>query len=288
MNKEQTYSGLVIILGKPNVGKSTLFNQLLGRKLSITSRKPQTTRSSIIGIQTEESYQTIYIDTPGLQIKNKNIINNLINQTINQVIDYIRILIFVVTSVSWTLEDKTILNELRNYNYPVILVINKIDNLVNKEQLLPYIKFLSQQMTFHTIIPICAKNSINITDISIAIRKLLPLSTHFFPANYITSHTTDFIISEIIREKIIRLSGDELPYLVSVKIERFFGNINRGYCILGLILVNRNSQKKIIIGSNKNRKIKIIGITARKDIENFLRSHVYLDLQVKVNSITNN
>ncbi|UDG81260.1 GTPase Era [Candidatus Profftia lariciata] len=278
--KDKNYCGFIPILGHPNVGKSTLFNQLLGQKISITSCKPQTTRQRITGISTEGVYQAIYVDTPGIHIKEKHVINRFMNKAAMSSIDNTSLIIFIVEATQWTQEDNIILNKLRYLITPVILVINKIDNCRNKSSLLPYINFLIKKMKFIDVVPISAKKNTNIDIIANIVHHRLPIASHLFPDNYITNLSQRFIVSEIIREKLMRFLGEELPYSVAVKIENF--NYRHGiYDIYGLIIVERINQKKIVIG-NKGLKMKTISIAARQDIENILETKVNLKLWVKV------
>ncbi|MCR3755953.1 MAG: 30S ribosomal subunit maturation GTPase Era [Sodalis sp. Psp] len=283
MSKDMTYCGFISIVGRPNVGKSTLMNCLLGKKISITSRKPQTTRHLIMGIHTEGSYQAIYIDTPGLHIEEKRAINRLMNRAASSSIGNVSLVIFVVEGTHWTLDDEMVINKLRNAKCPVILTINKVYNVANKKQLLPHIQFLSQQMNFHDILPICAKNGMNVDTLAGIVRKVLPAAVHYFPKNYITDRSKHFMASEIIREKLICFLGDELPYSVTVEIERFFVNEHGGYDIHGLILVEHDGQKKIVIGKGGS-KIKTINIESRQDMESIFKNQVHLELWVKVKS----
>lgn len=283
MNEYQTYCGFAAIIGRPNVGKSTLLNQLLGQKISITSRKPQTTRHCIMGIQTEGAYQTIYVDTPGMHIEEKRAINRLMNRAANSYIGDVELVIFIVEGTRWMPDDEMVLNKLRCSKVPVMLAINKVDNIQNKSILLPHLQFLSQQMNFIDIIPISAETGKNVDTIAGIVRKYLPQAAHHFPEEYITDRSKQFIASEIIREKLIRFLGAELPYFVTVEIERFVVNKYGCYNINGLILVDRTGQKKIVIG-NKGSKLKTIGIKARKDMEEMFKANVHLELWVKVKS----
>ncbi|MFP3028904.1 MAG: GTPase Era [Arsenophonus sp.] len=282
MSKQKTHCGFVAIIGHPNVGKSTLLNQLLGKKISITSRKPHTTRHSIMGIDTQGNYQTIYLDTPGLHVEEKRKINRLMNRAASSSIADVELVIFVVEATHWTIDDEMVINKLRNLPCPILLVINKIDNVVDKSLLLPQIEFLSKQINFLDIVPISAKKGSGINIIAKILRKHIPEAVHHFPADYITDRSQRFMAAEIIREKLIRFFGDELPYSITVEIEHFVVN-ERGsyYNIYGLIWVERNGQKKIVIG-NKGCKIKKIGIEARIDMEKFFATKVHLNLWVKV------
>lgn len=282
LNKyDVTYCGFVAIVGRPNVGKSSLLNQLLGQKVSITSRKPQTTRHRIVGIHTEGPYQAVYVDTPGLHIEEKRAINRLMNRAASSSIGDVELVIFVVEGTHWTPDDEMVLNKLKNLKSPVILAINKIDNLAEKEMLLPHIAELSKKMNFLDVVPISAEKNINIDTIAGIVRKHLPESVHHFPEDYVTDRSERFMASEIIREKLMRFLGEELPYSVTVEIEQFKVAENGVYIINGLILVEREGQKKMVIG-NRGEKIKKIGIEARRDMEAMFDNRVHLELWVKV------
>lgn len=283
MSEEKTYCGFVAIVGRPNVGKSTLLNQFLGQKISITSRKPQTTRHRIMGIHTEGPYQAIYVDTPGLHIEEKRAINRLMNRAASSSIGDVELIIFVVEGTHWTDDDDMVVGKLRDCHCPVVLAINKVDNVTDKSELLPHINFLSQQMKFLDVVPICAETGMNVDTLAGIVRKCLPESEHHFPEDYITDRSQRFMASEIIREKLMRFLGDELPYSVTVEIEQFVTNERGGYDIHGLILVEREGQKKMVIG-NKGSKIKTIGIDARMDMESLFETKVHLELWVKVKS----
>ncbi|MDC9612359.1 GTPase Era [Xenorhabdus khoisanae] len=281
MSEEKNYCGFVAIVGRPNVGKSTLLNQLLGQKVSITSRKPQTTRHRIMGIHTEGAYQAIYVDTPGLHIEEKRAINRLMNRAASSSIGDVELVIFVVEGTHWTPDDDMVVSKLRHLRCPVLLAINKVDNVTDKTILLPHIGFLSQQMNFIDVVPISAEKGMNVDTIAKIVRDHIPQAEHHFPEDYITDRSQRFMASEIIREKLMRFLGDELPYSVTVEIEQFVANERGGYKIHGLILVERDGQKKMVIG-NKGSKIKTIGIEARQDMERLFDVKVHLELWVKV------
>jgi GTPase len=279
-NQEQ-YCGFVAIVGRPNVGKSTLLNQLLGQKVSITSRKPQTTRHRIMGIDTVDNYQIIYVDTPGLHIEEKRAINRLMNRAASSSIGDVELIIFVVEGTHWNDDDEMVLNKLRSVKVPVLLAINKIDNVTDKSILLPHIAQLSQKMNFIDVVPICAETGEGVNTIANIVKKYIPKGQHHFPEDYITDRSQRFMASEIIREKLMRFLGEELPYSVTVEIEQFVRNERGGLNINGLILVEREGQKKMVIG-NQGQKIKQIGIEARRDMQDLFESKVHLELWVKV------
>ncbi|WP_085247421.1 GTPase Era [Gilliamella mensalis] len=282
MTETIQHCGFVAIVGRPNVGKSTLLNQLLGQKVSITSRKAQTTRHRIVGIDTENNNQIIYIDTPGLHIEEKRAINRLMNRAASSSIGDVELVIFVVEGTHWTDDDEMVANKLKDCKSPVLLVINKIDNVTDKTQLLPHIQTISQKVNFLDVVPISAEKGEGIDIIKDIVKKHLPEGEHHFPEDYITDRSQRFMASEIIREKLMRFLGDELPYSVTVEIEQFKVDERNGmYRINGLILVERDGQKKMVIG-NKGEKIKKIGIEARKDMQSFFDNKVHLELWVKV------
>ena len=282
MTKTTQHCGFVAIVGRPNVGKSTLLNQLLGQKVSITSRKAQTTRHRIVGIDTQDNDQVIYIDTPGLHIEEKRAINRLMNRAASSSIGDVELVIFVVEGTHWNDDDEMVANKLKDCKCPVLLVINKIDNVIDKTQLLPHIQEISQKVNFLDVVPISAEKGDGVDIIRKIVKTHLPEGEHHFPEDYITDRSQRFMASEIIREKLMRFLGDELPYSVTVEIEQFKVDERNGmYRINGLILVERDGQKKMVIG-NKGEKIKKIGIEARKDMQTFFDNKVHLELWVKV------
>ncbi|VEI58184.1 GTP-binding protein Era [Pasteurella multocida] len=279
----KTYCGFIAIVGRPNVGKSTLLNKILGQKISITSRKAQTTRHRIVGIHTEGAYQAIYVDTPGLHIEEKRAINRLMNRAASSAIGDVDLIIFVVDGTHWNEDDEMVLNKLRAAKTPVVLAINKIDNIKNKEEMLPFITELSSKFGFVHVVPISAQSGKNVNELEKIVRNSLREGIHHFPEEYVTDRSQRFMASEIIREKLMRFTGDELPYSVTVEIEQFKLNERGTYEINGLILVEREGQKKMVIG-NKGQKIKQIGIEARSDMERLFDNKVHLELWVKVKS----
>ena len=280
---EQTHCGFIAIVGRPNVGKSTLLNQILGQKVSITSKKPQTTRHRILGIDTDGAYQTIYVDTPGLHQEEKRAINRLMNRAATSSIGDVEMVLFVVEGTRWSSDDEHVLSKLQHLRCPVVLVINKIDLLNDKEELLPHIQMLAQKMNFADVLPLSAEKGTNVDKIRTMARALLPVGEHHFPDDYITDRSSRFMASEIIREKLMRFLGEELPYSVTVEIERFKVEADGLFHINGLILVERDGQKKMVIG-NKGEKLKTIGTEARMDMERLFETRVFLELWVKVKS----
>ncbi len=283
MTEEKTYCGFVAIVGRPNVGKSTLLNKLLGQKVSITSRKPQTTRHRILGIDTQGAYQTIFVDTPGLHIEEKRAINRLMNRAATSSLGDVEMVVFVVDGTQWTADDDMVLNKLRYMQCPVVLAVNKVDVIKDKEILLPHLQMLAQKGNFAEILPISAEKGTNVEKIRDMAKRLLPEGQHYFPEDYITDRSSRFMASEIIREKLMRFTGEELPYSVTVEIERFKVEDDGLFHINALILVEREGQKKMVIG-NKGEKLKVIGTEARLDMERLFGQRVFLELWVKVKS----
>jgi len=277
-----TRCGYVAIVGRPNVGKSTLMNHILKQKLSITSRKPQTTRHNVLGIKTEGDTQAIYVDTPGLHLQHGKAINRYMNKAATTALRDVDVVVFLVDRLAWTDEDDMVVKRLQNLDCPILLAVNKVDQLEDKEVLLPYLSKLSDRIQVDEIIPISALREINVDALEKEVEKRLPKAIHFFPEDQITDRSSRFLAAEIVREKITRQLGDELPYQMTVEIEEFS---HRGDIIhIGaLILVERDGQKRILIG-DKGAKIKQIGQQARIDMESLFDCKVMLKTWVKVKS----
>ncbi|MFC3031884.1 GTPase Era [Pseudoalteromonas fenneropenaei] len=278
-----THCGMVAIVGRPNVGKSTLLNNIVEQKVSITSRKPQTTRHRIMGIHTEDNYQAVYVDTPGLHSEEKRAINRLMNRAAASSIGDVELVIFVVEGTHWNKDDDMVLNKVQQSGRPVLLLINKADRVKDHDKLLEHMQWLSEQGEFVGIIPISAESGKNVDMVKAEVRKRLPACEFFFPEDYVTDRSMRFLAAEIVREKLMRFMGDELPYSVTVEIEQFKWQDNGVWQINALILVERDSQKRMVIG-NKGEKLKVIGREARKDLEAMLDNKVFLELWVKVKS----
>ncbi len=282
MNDELKASrcGYVAIVGRPNVGKSTLLNHILGQKLAITSRKPQTTRHNMLGIKTEGEVQTIYVDTPGLHKENQKALNRFMNKTAVTALRDVDVVVFVVDRTRWTDEDQMVLERVRFVKCPVLLAVNKMDRLDDKADMLPHLQWLQEQLPEATLIPISAQHGHNLDALEELVAERLPEGEHFFPEDQITDRSSRFLAAELIREKIMRQLGAELPYQVAVEIEEFKYD-NGVLHIHGLILVERDGQKKILIGQAGER-IKRIGQEAREDMETLFDAKVMLNLWVKV------
>lgn len=272
--------GFVAIVGRPNVGKSTLLNHILGQKLSITSRKPQTTRHQVLGIKTEGPVQAIYVDTPGMHEEEPRAINRYMNKAATSALKDVDVAVFVVDQMSWTTADEMVLEKLSSLKCPVILAVNKVDRIENREALLPHLDMLSRKRDFAEIIPLSALKGMNLEPLEEAVGRFLPQSVHFYPDDQITDRSERFMASEMVREKITRQLGAELPYSVAVEIEEFRRD-GKTLHISALILVEREGQKKIMIG-DKGERLRRIGQEARADMERLFDSKVMLRLWVKV------
>ncbi|MDO6709225.1 GTPase Era [Aliiglaciecola sp. 2_MG-2023] len=274
---------MVAIVGRPNVGKSTLLNKLLGQKVSITSRKPQTTRHRIMGIDTEAQHQAIFVDTPGLHVEEKRAINRLMNRAASSSLAEVGLVLFLVEGTKWTEDDQMVLSKVKQSGLPCWLLINKSDNVKDKTQLMTHMQWLQEQYNFEKIMPVSAKLGRNVEELREMVHETLPESEFYFPEDYITDRSSRFMAAEIVREKLMRFTGDELPYSVTVEIEQFLLADNGVYRINGLILVERETQKRMVIGKGGQR-LKTIGAEARKDMENLFDNKVFLELWVKVKS----
>jgi GTPase len=272
--------GYIAIIGRPNVGKSTLLNHILGLKLSITSRKPQTTRHQILGVKTNPQAQFIYVDTPGIHGGGKKAINRYMNKAASSVIHDVDVVLFVVRALHWTPEDERILELLATVKKPVILVVNKVDMVTEKDQLLPYLQMLGEKYSFHNVVPLSALKGSNMAALEQNIENILPVNQAVFDESSYTDRSLRFLAAEIIREKLIRELGKELPYESTVEIELFKedGGLTE---IHALILVETKGQKAIVIGT-KGERLKSIGTKARKDLELLVETKVFLKLWVKV------
>ena len=283
MTTEQTHCGLIAIVGRPNVGKSTLLNTLLGQKVSITSRKPQTTRHRILGILTEGNNQAVLVDTPGLHSEEKRAINRLMNRAASSTLAEVETIVFLVEGTHWTSDDEMVLTKIKNSGAPCVLVVNKIDNIQDRDSLLPHLQKLGAMHNFANIVPISASKGENVAAIKDICFKALPEGDFWFPEDYITDRSSRFMASEIVREKLIRFTGDELPYSTTVEIEQFKIDDKGILHINALILVERTTQKRMVIG-NKGEKLKVIGQESRRDMETLFERKVFLETWVKVKS----
>ena len=278
--------GLIAIIGKPNVGKSTLLNHLIGQKLSITSRKPQTTRHRLVGIKSKANIQMIFVDTPGLHAGQQKALNRYMNKTVQSVIQDVDLILFMVDRMKWSEGDDLVLQQIKQSESPILLLLNKVDQMQDKDILLPYISELAKLHSFSEIFPLSALKNHNIDALETSIGNYLPENEFFYPEDQLTDKNARFLAAEFIREKITRQIGDELPYEVTVEIEEFRHDEKKNKDLIhisALILVEKAGQKRIIIGDGGSR-LKLIGSDARKDIENLLGNKIMLNLWVKVKS----
>ena len=275
-------SGYVSIVGKTNVGKSTLLNEILGRKVSITSRKPQTTRHRLLGIKTIDDTQMIFIDTPGFHKGQKRALNQYMNKVASSAMKGVDVLIYVIEGLSWTEEDQEIIDQIPEGYETSILVINKIDKIDQKDDLLPFIGSISELNKFSDIIPLSALKKQNIPTLVDSVLLKIPEGDHIYPSHQVVDVPERFLASEIIREKCITRVGDELPYRISVSIEKYKEEDKITH-IDATLFVEKSSQKGMLIGSSGS-KLKSIGTAARLELEEVLQKKVMLNLWVKVKS----
>ncbi|MFL9923568.1 GTPase Era [Herbaspirillum lusitanum] len=273
--------GYIAIVGRPNVGKSTLMNQLVGAKVSITSRKAQTTRHRITGIQTTDNTQFVYVDTPGFQTRHSNALNKTLNRTVTNTLTAADVILFVVEAGTFGPADKQVMDLLPN-NVPCILVMNKADRNKDKATLMPFAQEVAAQHQFAAVIPVSAKQRFQLDRLQDEIRGMLPHNPAMFEEDDITDRSEKFLASEIVREKVFRFVGEELPYTSTVLVEKFEqeGNLRR---VFAAILVERDTHKAMVIGQ-KGARLKEISTQARLDMERLFGGPVYLEIWVKVKS----
>lgn len=274
---------MVAIVGRPNVGKSTLLNHLLGQKLSITSRKPQTTRHQVLGVSTVEDIQLIYVDTPGMHLGQSKAINRAMNKAAASALNDVDLTLLLCDRTKWTEEDEVVLELVGRQRTPVALVINKVDLMEQKNELLPFTQSLSARCEFDAVFPISALRAQGLNELADYVATKAPAGPHLFPEDQITDRSQRFLAAELVREKIVRQLGDELPYATAVEIEAFEQDERGILHINALILVEREGQKKILVGESGGR-LKSIGTSARRDMERAFDNKVMLKLWVKVKS----
>jgi GTP-binding protein Era len=272
--------GYVALIGQPNVGKSTLLNHLLGQKLSITSRKPQTTRHLLQGIKTVEQGQMIFVDTPGLHTDGKKAMNRYLNKAAASALAGVDVVVWLIEALVFGDEEENILGLLQNAGVPVVLAVNKVDQLQDKAALLPFLQQVSQRYAFADIVPLSALKGDNLEALENSLLALLPEREALYPEDQITDRPERFFVAEIIREKLIRSLGQELPHAITVEIEKYKVE-GRMVRIAALIWVERDGQKAIVIGKDGSM-LKKVGERSRHDIEAFLEQKVFLQLWVKV------
>jgi GTP-binding protein Era len=273
--------GYIAIVGRPNVGKSTLMNALIGAKVSITSRKAQTTRHRITGIQTTADAQFVYVDTPGFQTRHSNALNKTLNRTVTNTLTASDVILFIIEAGTFGAADQQVL-DLIPTNVPCILVINKSDRIKDKAVLLPFAQQVAAKHDFAAVVPVSAKLRFQLDSLQSEARKYLPLNSPIFGEDDITDRSEKFLAAEIVREKVFRFVGDELPYTSTVLIEKFEqeGDLRR---VFAAILVERDTHKSMVIGQ-KGARLKDISSQARLDMERLFGGPVYLEIWVKVKS----
>lgn len=274
------HCGYVALIGRPNVGKSTLMNHLLGQKLSITSRKPQTTRHRILGIKTTDAGQAIFMDTPGMHGDEKRVLNRFLNKTADSTLLGVDLVLWLLDGLYWHEYDERIFKKLEQAGLPVILVVNKVDKIKDKQAILAFFAEAQKKYPFEQIVPVSALKNNNLDVLEQHIMALLPEADPIYPEDQITDRPERFFAAEIVREKLTRRLGDELPYALTVDVERFEEHPELSK-IYANIWVERSSQKSIVIGK-QGEMLKKIGTEARIDIEKLLGHKVYLQLWVKV------
>jgi len=277
--------GLVAIVGRPNVGKSTLLNALVGQKISITSRKAQTTRHRIVGVHTEGDAQFVFVDTPGFQTRHGSALNRTLNRTVLAALADVDVVLFVVEAGRFGLADAKVLALLQSpalAGKPVLLVANKVDSVQRKTELLPWLQAMAERHAFAEYVPLSAQRPADVARLPAIVRPYLPAQPWYYDAEHLTDRSERFLAGELVREKLFRLTGDELPYASTVVIEKFEeeGRLRR---IAATIVVEREAHKAMVIGEGGER-LKRIGSEARQDLERLLEAKVYLELWVKVRS----
>ncbi len=272
--------GYAAIVGRPNVGKSTLLNRIIGQKLAITSHKPQTTRHSILGVKSVDGGQIVYVDTPGLHRRGDQAMNRYLNRTARAVLVDVDLIVFVVEALRWTEEDAMVLDLVKQAGVPTILVVNKIDLIKRKDELLPFLAEMAQRHEFLEVIPLSAAKGEQVERLEAKVLSALPEGDNFFPEDQLTDRSERFFAAELVREQLTRRYAKEIPYALTVEIEKFEqeGNL---YRINALVWVEREGQKRIIIGE-KGEALKEAARQARLEMERFFERKVYLNVWVKV------
>lgn len=277
-----TQAGYVILLGRPNVGKSTLLNRLLAQKISITSPKPQTTRHVILGIKTLAKAQIVYTDTPGIHQHSKKALNRYMNRAAADSLSFADVVVWLVEALRWNKADEWVLQQLNEFDKPILVAVNKVDQVAEKSRLLPFLAQLDRNLADKTreIIPVSALKADNLTALEQCIVQHLPTAEFYFSEDDITTASQRFLVAEIMREKLFRRLNQELPYALTVEVEQFKEEVNRLHIAL-IIWVERDSQKAIVIG-NKGQNLKQAGQQAREDMQKLLQRRVHLQTWVKV------
>lgn len=281
MNSETEFrAGFVALAGRPNVGKSTLLNRLVGEKVAIVSRKPQTTRHRILGVRHLPDAQIIYVDTPGMHAKTPREMNRYLNRTASSALADVDAIVFMVDGLQWTQDDELALARAQEAGAPLLLAVNKVDRIADKERLLPHLAELAQKADFTEVIPLSARRGTNVEALEAALMKLMPESPQLFPDEQITDRSDRFRAAELVREQLMRALGQELPYATTVEIEALEAS-ERLVKVAAVIWVERPGQKAIVIGKN-GQLLKRIGQDARIEMERLFGRKVYLQLWAKV------
>ena len=276
----KTHCGYVAIIGRPNAGKSTLFNYLVGQKISSISFKPQTTRHRIVGVRTEEDTQFVFVDTPGIHLGGKRLLNRVLNKNATNVLQDVDVIFWLIDRGHWTSEEDFIKKSLANVQCPIILVVNKIDKLARREELLNILPKLNEKFSFAEIIPISVTKQVNLADLIDTAKRYLPESEFYYSEEYLTDRGKEFIVSEAIREAAFVYLDKELPYATHVEIEKYEQDSERVY-ISAVIWVEKQGQKAILIGKS-GEMLKKVGSRARHALQKQLDVNIHLDLWVKL------
>jgi GTP-binding protein Era len=277
-----TRCGYVAIIGRPNVGKSTLLNRLLGQKISITSKKPQTTRHNLLGIKTTGDAQVLFVDTPGIHSNEPRAINRYMNRAALSALRDVDVVLFLIDREKFSEDDEKVAELFRNANGHKILVINKIDLMSNKSTLLPMLQKLQVAFPEASLVPVSAEKGVNLEELEKVIVSGLPESSFYYDEDQVTDRSERFLVAEVIREKLMRQLGDELPYSLTIQVDRFEEDEKIAH-IDATIFVEKDGQKRILIGKS-GEKLKRVGTDARTDIEELLQKKVMLNTWVKVKS----
>ncbi|HHM05174.1 MAG TPA: GTPase Era [Gammaproteobacteria bacterium] len=272
--------GYVALIGRPNVGKSSLLNCLLGQKIAITSRRPQTTRHRILGIKTSAAAQAVYVDTPGVHREQKRALNRYMNRTAKNAVHDVDVIVFVLEALQWGRQEDEILALLKGVSAPVLVALNKVDRVTDKEALLPFIARLARAREFAALVPVSALKGDNVDRLEAEVTARLPPGPPFFPEDQVTDRSERFLAAELVREKLTRRLGQELPYALTVDVEQFKDE-GRLVTIAAAIWVERDSQKAIVIGSG-GAVLKAVGQAAREEMERLFQRKVFLKLWVGV------
>jgi GTP-binding protein Era len=273
-------SGYAVLVGRPNVGKSTLLNRLLGQKLAITSHKPQTTRHRILGIRSQDEGQIVFVDTPGIHDRGDKAMNFYLNRTAHTALQDVDLVIFVVQALAWTEEDARVLDAIVRAGIPAIAAVNKVDLVPKKDELLPFIQNLAERHTFVELIPVSARDGDNAEALAESVLSRLPEGEAIFPDDQISDRSERFFAAELLREQLIRRYHQELPYAVTVEIEQFEEDNGR-YNIGAVIWVERDSQRVILLGKG-GLAMKETATAARKEMMDFFQTRVHLEVWIKV------